>query len=359
MTTDAVGGIWQYSLDLAAGLCLSGDTVHLATMGPALDPHQRRQADGVAGLIVEETGLPLDWLAEDAQTVRAASAALGRLAQARQADLAHLHTPALAPGLPCPTVVVHHSCVATWWAAVRGGDPPDDFGWRTDLVRQGLFAADAVIAPTRAFAEEIRAVYSLDEAPQAVLNGREPAGEVEHGPAAPEIFTAGRLWDEGKGLAVLDRAAASLAWSVFAAGSASGPNGTHFAPQHLRLLGTLDGAGIRARLKQRPIYAAPAFYEPFGLAILEAAQAGCALVLSGIPTLRELWDGAALFVPPGDDGALAAALRDLGADPALRDRLGQAARLRSRRYTTDAMVAGTQSVHQSAIARAFQNPHAA
>ena len=64
-------------------------------------------------------------------------------------------------------------------------------------------------------------------------------------------------------------------------------------------------------------------YEPFGLAVLEAAQAGMRLVLSDIPSFRELWDGAATFVAsrradllpalrhalaaPGDGGAQARA----------------------------------------------------
>ncbi len=50
----------------------------------------------------------------------------------------------------------------------------------------------------------------------------------------------------------------------------------------------------------RPIFVSTSLYEPFGLAVLEAAQAGCPLVLSDIATFRELWDGAAIFFPPGD-----------------------------------------------------------
>ena len=67
------------------------------------------------------------------------------------------------------------------------------------------------------------------------------------------------------------------------------------------------------------VFASVSRYEPFGLAVLEAAQAGCALVLSDIPTFRELWDGAALFVPPEDPVALAEALRNtLQDDPSER-----------------------------------------
>lgn len=70
-------------------------------------------------------------------------------------------------------------------------------------------------------------------------------------------------------------------------------------------------------------------YEPFGLSVLEAAQAGCALVLGDIPSLRENWDGAALFAAPDDDDALRDALRRLIEDDALRARFGARARRRA------------------------------
>jgi glycosyltransferase involved in cell wall biosynthesis len=73
------------------------------------------------------------------------------------------------------------------------------------------------------------------------------------------------------------------------------------------------------------IYALPAFYEPFGLSVLEAALSGCALVLGAIPSLRELWAGCAEFVDPTDRGSLAAALRRLIDDEQLRARLARVA----------------------------------
>ncbi|MFL5224058.1 MAG: glycosyltransferase, partial [Microvirga sp.] len=92
-------------------------------------------------------------------------------------------------------------------------------------------------------------------------------------------------------------------------------------------------------------------YEPFGLAVLEAAQAGCALVLSDIPTLRELWDGAALFVAADDDAAIAAAIRDLVADPRRRARLGVAARARSEIYTVESTAQGMMAIYEAVLAR--------
>src|SRR5690606_27280402 len=78
---------------------------------------------------------------------------------------------------------------------------------------------------------------------------------------------------------------------------------------------------------------APARYEPFGLSALEAGLAGCALVLGDIPSLREVWGDAALFVPPHDHRSLAATLQRLIGDAELRRHYGTRARARARQFT--------------------------
>jgi glycosyltransferase involved in cell wall biosynthesis len=69
--------------------------------------------------------------------------------------------------------------------------------------------------------------------------------------------------------------------------------------------------------------------------VLEAARAGCALVLSDIPTFRELWNGAALFVSPHNPDALFFALERVCRDDALRASLAQRAAARARRYSIE------------------------
>ena len=54
-----------------------------------------------------------------------------------------------------------------------------------------------------------------------------------------------------------------------------------------------------------------------------AAAAGCALVLGDISSLRETWDGAALFVDPDDPPSLNAAIHALIANPGQRTRLAE------------------------------------
>ena len=353
LTTDAVGGIWSYALDLADGLRRAGAAVLLAVFGPAPDPTQRRAAADAEIDLVMLPQAP-EWLAADGQAVAAAAAALAALARRWRADLLHLNSPALAAdaAFPCPVVAVHHSCVATWWAAVRGGPEPADFAWRTALTRRGFARVDAIAAPSAAFAATTAAAYGLPALPVVVRNGRSRAPRVAPLADAPRIFTAGRLWDEGKGVAALDRAAQAVRAPIVAAGPTRGPNGSSLGCSHLVLTGALAADVVRRYLAARPIYVAPARYEPFGLAVLEAAQAGCPLVLNDLPTFREMWGGAAVFVDAGDAAELSHALNRLSDNACARDELGAAARSRAQRYTLEAMVAGTRALYARALGQA-------
>jgi glycosyltransferase involved in cell wall biosynthesis len=170
-----------------------------------------------------------------------------------------------------------------------------------------------------------------------VHNGRDTpvAGEAVEPTAA--IFTAGRLWDEGKNARTLDDAAGRLDTPIHAAGPLAPPDGHAVRFDHLRTLGRLSEARVSEWLAVQPIFVSPSRYEPFGLAVLEAARAGCALVLSDIPTFRELWGGVARFVPADNAAAVAAVLQALLQQPSARQQLGMAAARGGARWTTNRM----------------------
>ncbi len=334
ITTDAVGGVWTYALDLARGLARQGHEILLAVMGPAPNPAQRAEAAAVRGLEMIETGLPLDWTAETPAHLASASAGLADLA--RNVDSVHLHAPALVGQVrwPVPVVAVTHSCVGTWWAAMRDGPLPADLAWRAALTAEGLRAANAAIAPSMAHAAATLRCYG--PMPLRVVHNGVPSIPASAG-ERQGVLTAGRLWDEAKGVAGLDRVTAV---AISAAGPITGPNGQRIALQHIEHLGVLDPPGMQAAYARHRVYVSMARYEPFGLSVLEAARAGMALVLMDIPVFRELWNGAAMFVSTEADlpGALSAALDD--------DGLGPAACRRAERYSVSAMVDATLAVHR-------------
>ncbi|WP_204985775.1 glycosyltransferase family 4 protein [Microvirga pakistanensis] len=356
MTADAVGGVWQYALDVAEGMRAHGIETVLAVLGPAPSEDQMSQARH-AGIEVIETGLPLDWTADGPAEMRQATRAVLRLASDIRPDIVHLNSPALLADakFPCPVVVVCHSCVATWWEAVRGGSLPQEFVWRTELVRKGYHKADRLLAPTAAFAGATARVYDLPIPPAVVRNGRRVTQVRDPENRELFAFTAGRLWDEGKNFAAIDRAAARLPVPVLAAGPLDGPNGARIAAHHAAPLGRLSDDEVAGYLSARPIFVSAAKYEPFGLAVLEAAQAGCALVLSDIPTLRELWGDAALFVAPDDDAGLARAIDRLAEDEDARWAMGEAAKLRASTYSLESMSMGLLSAYRSLLPSKFNS----
>jgi glycosyltransferase involved in cell wall biosynthesis len=115
---------------------------------------------------------------------------------------------------------------------------------------------------------------------------------------------------------------------------------------------------LASLLARTPVFAALPLYEPFGLAVLEAAQAGCALVLSDIPSLRELWDGAALFVDPRAPDEAAAAIEGLLADDEHLAEMAAAAVRRAERYSAQALTAGTLAVYAAVMAAQRQEARA-
>jgi glycosyltransferase involved in cell wall biosynthesis len=118
-------------------------------------------------------------------------------------------------------------------------------------------------------------------------------------------------------------------------------------PGQAHLLDRLDAEALARWMGRAAIFAHPARYEPFGLAVLEAALCGCALVLGDVESLRELWDGAALFVPPGDDAALAGALRALCADERGRAVFAAAGRARALRLSAARMTEAYLALYRS------------
>lgn len=118
----------------------------------------------------------------------------------------------------------------------------------------------------------------------------------------------------------------------------------------------VSDAELARLVRSAQIACVPSLYEGFSLPAAEAMATGTPLVATTGGALPEVAgaDGeTCLAVPPGDSGALAAALARLLGDPALRARIGAAGRERVlRRFTWEQAARGTVAHYREALARA-------
>jgi glycogen(starch) synthase len=339
LTTDTVGGVWDHTVTLARELDAAGHEVLCAVLG---EPRDERLAALPAGVQVVWRAYRLEWMQDCAADVQAAGEWLRGLAEVWCADLVHLNQIAYAVhDFPAPVLVAVHSDVLSWWPHVHGREAPaDDWGEYERWLRAGLRAADAVVTPTAYQAALVRRYYGVE--PTAVIHNGIHFGDQEPPPRdGGLVLSVGRLWDRGKGVDLLDEAARLLgddAPEIHVIGETVAPHGEEFGVRNVVAHGRVERAQVDEWMRRASLYVAPSRYEPFGLAPLEAALHGCALVLSDIGTFRELWDGCAEFFPSGDALALAQAIRRLTNDGVRRERLARAARTRAaRRYTAGRM----------------------
>lgn len=349
MTADTVGGVWTYAIELSAALAKKGVGVSLATMGAPLNAQQVSDVKSVPGLEFFESGFRLEWMEDPWENVRLAGQWLLRLEAYLKPDIVHLNGYSHG-SLPfrAPVIITGHSCVLSWWEAVKGGRAPARWHryWRE--VGRGLASASLVAAPTGAFLSSLRRLYGFNTPSRVIPNGRD-SSLFSPGEKEDFIFTAGRLWDEAKNTAAFQETAASLPWPVYAAGQQRHASGSLPDKGTLRMLGVLSTKELASWLSSASVFASPALYEPFGLTVLEAGLSGAALVLGDIPSLRETWDGAALFVDPKDSPALKETLLTLTKDRALRRMLGAMALDRALSLTPGRMAEGYLELYGAAL----------
>lgn len=351
MTADCVGGVWTYALDLARGLAAQNVEVILATMGDLPSPAQAAQAHVIPSLTLCSSALKLEWMPDCWADVGQAGNWLLELEEQFSPDIVHLNGYAHG-ALPwhAPALVVAHSCVLSWWEAVKNEPAPPEWDTYHEHVTAGLQSAECVIAPTAAMLAVLDRHYGPFFHSEVISNGREHslycAADKE-----PFILTAGRVWDEAKNVGLLEQIAPHLKWPVYVAGAQSHPAAQHPTPNThhpqygFHLLGSLPPGELADWYSRASIYALPARYEPFGLSILEAALSGCALVLGDIGSLQEVWGESALYASPNNAQEWRQTLTKLIANPELRQEMAQRAQVRAQRYTLGAMTTGYLNVY--------------
>lgn len=349
ITTEPGNGVWTFCIELGAALVEREVEVTLAVMGGAPSDDQRRQA-WAAGIDLEVGAFRVEWMEDPWDDLQRAGEWLLELEALLHPDVIHLNEFALATTpFSAPVVVTAHSCALSWWEAVHGTRPPERLATYHAAVRRGIEAADLLAVPTRSLLLALDRHYGPKD-PARIIPMARRAELFPPGPKRSLVLSAGRLWDAARNLDLVARAAPRIPWPVAIAGETFHSNGSLQEPTNVRLLGQLDETHLSWWFSRAAIFALPARYEPSGAGALEAALAGCALVLGDIPSLREVWGEAATFTSPDDEAGFVGRILRLIGDPAQLARLGASARERALELAPAAMAEGYLAAYSEAAA---------
>ncbi|MGI4853565.1 MAG: glycosyltransferase [Janthinobacterium lividum] len=336
MTTDTIGGVWTFNMELARGLLAEGCEIVLVSLGRLPSPSQQGEADLLfAGGKFEyiATEAPLEWQPANDSAYTSAEPLLMRLCHDFRPGALLLSQFCFgALPVPVPKFVISHSDVLSWSAAVSKVSLAED-RWLIhyrNIVQAGLDGATLLIAPTHAVLKGMTDHYRLPTETVVIANGRSLHPETKRIPRVLQAISAGRMWDPAKNLHLLTGLHAPLPIRI-----AGENNGYDTQGSSLIFLGQRSESDLLMLLRESAIYICASMYEPFGLAPLEAALCGCAVVANDIPSLREVWADAALYFRTADD--LEAILRALTDDAELLAAAQRRSVLRAQEYTTERM----------------------
>ncbi len=220
------------------------------------------------------------------------------------------------------------------------------------LVASALKRADVVIAVSGFTAERVwkrfgRECVVIGESPPPDLCPPTDA-EIDHARALyglPRQFVlhVGNI-EPRKNLDVLARACVAADVPLVLAGMRRGRT---VPPATAVTIGYVPRHMLRGLYGAATMVAFCPLYEGFGLPAVEAMACGTPVVASRIPPLVESLSGAAEFVPPGDAGALAAAIGDLFADADRRHDLADRGKRRVASSSWEAVAEATAQVYRS------------
>ena len=355
LTTDTIGGVWTFTRELSSELLRAGHDVALVSFGRRPSPEQLTWTVSQALELpcrfrYFSSEAPLEWMQMNNTSLPSGANELLRIAEQFCPDVLHSNQFCFgALDLGIPKLVTAHSDVLSWAAACRpnGLEPSPWLGRYCELVRRGLSAADALSAPTRWMADALKAHYKFATPVHVILNGR--TLDVSHDiapPAMKQAVTAGRLWDEAKNISVLLNVLSP--WPILIAGDQR--HEAAVAPEFIscaKLLGLLSQDSLTALFRASNVYLATSVYEPFGLAPLEAATCGCAVLANDIPSLREVWGDAAIYFY--DAESLSTLLLQLDVDEGALVAARRASHERALQLTAKRMAAGYLALYSDLL----------
>lgn len=351
MTVEPPGTMWPHADTLVRELSALGAEVTVAALTP-LRPGQRIEFSGIPGVELIACPTPAANPAEHLANRTRIADWLLTVEEMLNPDVVHL-TGYLHAGLPwCGKVLVagHPGAGASY-----GRLDAEQRRICRAAFQHGLKGADLVVTPTEAMMNALSRHFGIVPG-RVIRDGRDPS-RFTPVPKEPVILSVGNLREESTQRSALESAAPRLPWPVVVAGEQVDADGRPVRLEGVSALGRMHPGQLLPWFNRTAIYVALTAEGP-GTWTMEAALAGCALVLGDTAALREQWSGSALFVNPGDPEALAAGLRTLLADRRLREAMGLAARRRALRHPARAMAEAYLAAYRDLMAARAPNQFA-
>lgn len=288
--------------------------------------------------------------------------AMRRAAQALAAfspEVIHLHEP-LVPG---PTLAALLAARAPIVATFHRADPGRVYGAYARLFRRFVRRIGVVVAVSKTAAATLHAVAgSLEVAviPNAVAPNRFARPDASRS-GVPTALFVGRV-EPRKGLVVLLEAFHGLAgdFSLRVVGGGRELNRLRrgfSSDDRIAFLGRVGDDERDRAFRSADVFVSPALAgESFGVVLLEAMAAGCAVLASDLPGYREAAADAAWFFPPGNVKALRDKLRALFCDPDARAQLARAGLARASGFSFDEAATKYLDAYERALAKAAGQP---
>src|SRR3954454_23540400 len=149
MTTDTVGGVWSYSIELCKAMNSFNVHFYLITTGAPMQPAQRKEVESLENVTVYETDFLLEWMEHPWESIDASGIWLLQLEEELQPDLIHINGYVYGSlTWKAPVIVVAHSDVYSWFLSVKRTPPTPEWSEYYERVRAGLEGANLLIAPS-------------------------------------------------------------------------------------------------------------------------------------------------------------------------------------------------------------------
>lgn len=354
ITTDTVGGVWRFTQELVQGLLEASDSVALVSFGRAESVTQRTECELLARTYGDRfryvsSPVPLEWMRENERSFEDGASILDSLMKDFDAELLHSNQFCFgAVACSIPKIVTAHSDVLSWARACRG-EALEDSAWLRryrEMVQRGLNGADAIAAPTRAMLQALAEGFLLPEQRIVIPNGRS-LPPINTSARLLRAVTAARLWDEAKDVRLLGAVPSPIPLVVAGETECNDVKAQRLDGADLR--GPLGEKEVLELFAESAVYVCTSRYEPFGLAPLEAALSGCAVVARDIDSLNEVWASAALYFR--DATELSRLLRRLAEEPGFLHQMQQRAGARARLYTRRTMTEQYRALYASVLTR--------